>query len=180
MLRRLATVISKDRLRRISDSLYTSKIRYGVQLFGKVRLNEQDQSDSLLDSLQITQNKFARFMHGSSLMDHINTKTIYKETGLLSVSQINTQIKITEVWKSQNIKNYPIQWTKRSDVIIKDGLKSVNKPELVASGKSCLQSQTFYNDAEKVWNVVPNDIRECKTLNAAKIRIKEFIRSLPI
>ena len=74
LIRRLSRVISQERIRRISDSLYTSKIRYGVQLFGKVRLNEHDPSESLLESSQITQNKFARFVHGSSLMDHINNK----------------------------------------------------------------------------------------------------------
>ena len=71
LLRRLQMVISKDRLRRIGDSLYTSKIRYGVQLYGKVRLNENDPTDTLLDSLQIAQNKYARFIHGSNLMDRI-------------------------------------------------------------------------------------------------------------
>ena len=80
LLRRLSRLISKDRLRKIGDSLFTSKIRYGVQLFGKVRMNDQDQTDALLDSLQVTQNKFARFMHGSSLMDHISTRDIFSET----------------------------------------------------------------------------------------------------
>ena len=180
LLRRLARVISKDRLRRISDSLYTSKIRYGVQLFGKVRLNEQDQTDSLLDSLQITQNKFARFLHGSSLMDHISTRDIFNATKLLSVNQINAQIKITEVWKSQNITNYPTIWTKRNEVIKRPGLKSTNKPELMISGKSYLQSHTFYNDAAKVWNGVPVEIKKCKTLISAKKSIKKFVLTLPI
>ena len=56
-------------MKRIADSLYTSKIRYVVQLFGKVRVNESDPTESLLERLQITQNKFARFMHGSTLAD---------------------------------------------------------------------------------------------------------------
>ena len=94
LLRRLARAISKDRLRRIADSLYTSKIRYGLQLFGKVRQIESDPTEALLESLQITQNKFARFLHGSTLLDRINTKTIFKETNLLSINQLNAQIKL--------------------------------------------------------------------------------------
>ena len=117
LLRRLSRVISKDRMRRISDSLYTSKIRYGVQLFGKARLNELNPTEALLESLQVIQNKFARFVHGSSLIDHINNKVIYKETNLLSVNQINAQIKLTKVWKSLNVDSYPIQWTKPNEVI---------------------------------------------------------------
>ena len=103
LLRRLSRAISSDRMKRISDSLYTSKIRYGLQLYGKVRTNEQDPTESLLESLQTTQNKFARFVHGSTLLDQINTKIIYKETNLLSVNQINAQIKLLEVWKSQKL-----------------------------------------------------------------------------
>ena len=73
-------------MRRISDSLYTSKIRYGIQLYGRVRMNNTDPTDTLLDSLQTTQNKFARFTHGSTLLDRIEEcKTL---------SAVKTQIKI--------------------------------------------------------------------------------------
>ena len=180
LIRRLSRVISQERIRRISDSLYTSKIRYGVQLFGKVRLNEHDPSESLLESLQITQNKFARFVHGSSLMDHINNKLIYKETSLLSVNQINAQIKLTEVWKSLNVQYYPIQWSKRNDVIKRSGLKDSNKPDLVITVSSHIQSQTFINDAARVWNSAPDDIKKCKTIGSAKKLIKSYIQTLPI
>ena len=102
-----------------------------------------DPTDSLLDSLQVAQNKFARFVHGSTLMDRINTKIIFKETNLLSVNQINAQIKLLEVWKSKNYDSYPIQWPNRKDQINREGLKSSNKPDLVIKGKSFLQSLTF-------------------------------------
>ena len=41
-IKRLSNHISKDRLERVADSLYMSKIRYGVQLYGNVRMNEED------------------------------------------------------------------------------------------------------------------------------------------
>ena len=34
--------------------------------------------------------------------------TIFKDTKLLSVNQINAQIKLLEVWKSKNFQAYPI------------------------------------------------------------------------
>ena len=112
---------------RISDSFYTSKIWYGVQLFGKVRLSENDPTEFMLESLQITQNKFARFVHGSTLMDSINTKTVFNEAKLHSVNQINAQIKLLEVWKSMNIPAYPIEWSKRSDELKREGLKNLKQ-----------------------------------------------------
>ena len=180
LLRRLSRAISKDILQKISDSLFTSKIRYGIQLFGKVRINENDPNEALLESLQITQNKFARFLHGSTLMDRINTKTIYEETNLLSVNQINAQIKLSEVWKSMNNTKYPTQWTKRCDVLKREGLKNYNKPEIVIKGSSMLQSQTFVNDAANLWNIAPLTIKNCTSLGSAKKQIKIFVRSLPL
>ena len=115
LLKRLARVICKEKLKKVADSLYTSTIRYGIQLFGKVRLNKSDPTDSLLESLQVTQNCFARFMHGTKLTDHINTAKIFGELNILSVNQINAQTKLLEVWKSQNVPNYPTKWEKRVD-----------------------------------------------------------------
>ena len=180
LLRRLSRVISKERMKRINDSLYTSKIRYGVQLYGKVRTSDQDPTDSLLESLQVTQNKFARFVNGTSLIDRINTKTIFKDTKMLSVNQINAQIKLTEVWKSHNIKSYPIQWIKRNDVQKRSGLKSLNKPDLIISGLSNIQSHSFINDAARVWNEAPRQIKDSMTLSSAKKHIKSYVQTLPI
>ena len=139
-----------------------------------------DPTDSLLDSLQVAQNKFARFVHGSTLMDRINTKIIFKETNLLSVNQINAQIKLLEVWKSKNYDSYPIQWPNRKDQINREGLKSSNKPDLVIKGKSFLQSLTFINDAANVWNGAPSAIKDCTSLSSVKKQIKIFIQTLPI
>ena len=42
LIRRLSNYISKTRLKRVADSLYTSKIRYGIQLMGVVNLLSKD------------------------------------------------------------------------------------------------------------------------------------------
>ena len=55
-----------------------------------------------------------------------------------------------------------------------------NKPEIVIKGKSNIQSQTFINDAAKLWNHAPNALKTCKTLGSAKKQIKLFIQSLPL
>ena len=180
LLRRLQRAISRDRLVRIADSLYTSIIRYGVQLYGKVRKSNLDPTDSLLDSLQVAINKFARFLHGSTLLDKINTKVIFKETNLLSINQINAQVKLLEVWKSMNFESYPIKWINRKDEIIRQGLKCSNKPDLIIKGKSPLQSQTFIHDAAMVWNSAPRALKECVSLNTVKKQINLFICTLPI
>ena len=108
LIRRLSNYISKKRLNRVADSLYASKIRYGLQLLGKVRIDDQDSSSNLLNKIQVTQNKFMRFMGNRSLLDKIPTKTLFEDTNLLSVNQLNAQCKLLEVWKSLNNPGYPI------------------------------------------------------------------------
>ena len=136
--------------------------------------------DSLIESLQITQNKFARFIHGSSLLDKINTGTIYKETQLSSVKQLMAQIKLLEIWKSINSKDYPIQWKRREDVMKKEGLKSSNKPDLVITGRSSIQDASFINDTARVWNNAPEALKSCKSLHTVKKQIKIYTKTLPI
>ena len=110
IIKRLSASISKNRLRRIVDSLYTSKVRYGLQLLGKVRLSDEDPTNGLLAKLQVTQNKMARFLNNSKISDKISNKEIFSKSNMLSVNQLNCQIKLTEVWKSLHNQNYPLQW----------------------------------------------------------------------
>ena len=98
-IKRLSSEISSDRLKRVADSLYTSKARYGLQLFGKVRINDEDSTNVLLNSLQ---NKYARFLSGKKLTDKITTKKILSDLKIISINQMSAQIKLTEVWKSRN------------------------------------------------------------------------------
>ena len=65
-------------------------------------------------------------------------------------------------------RGIPNSMGNRNDVIRRTGLKTSNKPELVIEGISCIQSQTFINDAAKVWNEAPAIMKECKTIITAK------------
>ena len=43
-----------------------------------------------------------------------------------------------------------------------------------------MQEQTFYNDAARVWNGAPNNIKDCKTIFTVKKHIKTFVQTLPV
>ena len=72
------------------------------------------------------------------------------------------------------------QWMSRAESMKKEGLKSTNKPDLVIKGKTAIQDSTFFNDAVRVWNMAPVEIKNCRTLHTMKKQIKTFIRTLPI
>ena len=93
---------------------------------------------------------------------------------------MNAQIKLLEVWKSLNDEAYPLKWVPRVDLIIRQGLKSSNKPDLVITGQSKLQMQSFINDAARIWNLAPASIKDCKSIGTVKYCIKSFVKTLPI
>ena len=67
---------------------------------GKVRIQEEDgglQTD--LKALQLMQNKMVRMVNHVKLSDKQTTSSLLKRINMISVNQINAQIKITEIWK---------------------------------------------------------------------------------
>ena len=82
------------------------KLGNGLQLLGKVRLTETDETQAWLKSIQLAQNKMTRFLNGTLVKDKISTKSIVKSLNMLSVNQMNAQIKLTEAWKISNVTNY--------------------------------------------------------------------------
>ena len=180
MIRRLKNVVKSEALMKISDSLFTSKIRYGIQLFGCVRLNDSDPTNGLIDDIQLIQNKLVRLLNGKRIKDRISTKILLSKVGMLSVNQLNAQIKLLDIWKAINVKDYPYKpmYIEREEAIVQTRACSAKILKEVA--RSNLSKGTFRNDALRIWNLAPSTIRDCKTLYAVKKVIKIYVTSLPI
>ena len=56
-----------------------------------------------------------RFLNESKISDKISTKSILDKHNLLSVNQLNAQKKLGDMWKANNIENYPIKVKRLSD-----------------------------------------------------------------
>ena len=86
-----------------------SKFRYGLQLLGSVRWKDLDPSNQDMEAIQKCQNKSLRVLTSTKISDKVSIKSMLKKLNMLSVNQINAQIKLIEMWKSTNIPNYPIK-----------------------------------------------------------------------
>ena len=99
---------------------------------------------------------------------------------MLSVNQMNAQIKLTQAWKITQLPEYPIKWemkkTKDDERLTRATLANM-VPE---TARSNLSQATFNNDAKKIWNMAPSSIKECTSLYSAKNAIKNFVATLPI
>ena len=113
-IRRLKNSLKYDGLRKVADSLFTSKMRYGLQLMGQIRWSAEDSQSSLLEVLQKSQNKLLRFLNNSKIKDKVSNKSMLKKHNMLSVNQLNAQIKLTEIWKAMNDEDHPFRITRSS------------------------------------------------------------------
>ena len=93
-LRKIAAQIPHKNIIKVVQSLWMSKLRYGLQLCNRVRLTENDPKNTSMMALQVAQNKMLRMMNGSSLKDHITTSSLLEKFNLPSVNQLAAEIKI--------------------------------------------------------------------------------------
>ena len=110
------------------------------------------------------------YMNGSRIKDKISTKSILTKNDILSVNQLNAQIKLLDMWKASNIEKYP---TKLKKVTANDGratTRAVTSGNLMEDGATTLAQNTFYNDATKAWNLAPMDVKTCKNIWSAPKR----------
>ena len=70
------------------DGIFISKVRYGIQLLGKVRLNDQEPECGDLNAIQMVMNKLLRTLNGSKVVNRISTESLLVKFGISSVNQL--------------------------------------------------------------------------------------------
>jgi hypothetical protein len=108
MVKRISNHISKNKLCKVVDSLWTFKLRYGLQLCTEVRLTAEHPKILYMTMAQRLQNKMLRILDGALVLDRKSTNTLLDNQNMLSVNQIAAQIKLTEMWKASNDSQSPI------------------------------------------------------------------------
>ena len=182
IIRRLLNQIPKQKIMGIVHSLWMSKLRYGLQLCTRVTTKNEDRKTASMKALQLTQNRMLRVINGSRIKDMISIESMLSKFNLLSVNQLAAQIKITEVWKSINIDNYPVKLDGYNKHEKTTDIELRAQPNRVFDDTFRLQisQQSFNADAAKLWNQVPDSIKSAKTLTAAKTATLKHVKSFPI
>ena len=180
VIRRLKSSLSKKALCKVADSIFNSKIRYGLQLMGNDRFNSEDPQNQDILSLQKLQNKLLRTLYSVKLLDCVNTDTLLDNVKMLSVNRLNAQIKLTEGWKALNIEGNNLNIAKPKVNQNERGSRSVSQGTLKMTASTVITQNTFINDCKKVWNLSSIDIKNCKSLYTAKKAIKIFVNTLPM
>ena len=164
----------------MSEAIFISKIRYGLQLLGKVRVAPEDLLQGDLDAIQKIQNKLVRLLNNVSLSDRQSTSSLLNKSDMLSVNQLNASIKLTELWKAVNNADNPLKITKPVHENPLRQMRTRNDNALVENGVTDLRKATFLNDGIRLWNLAPVEIKTCESFYSVKKQIKTFVKTLPI
>ena len=117
-------------------------------------LSESDETQAWAKSIQLTQNKLTRFLNGTLIKDQISTKSILDSLNMLSVNQINAQIKLTEAWKIINEPIYPTKWEQKKK-LEDEKITRAMQANIPETAKTTMSQATYVNDAKKLWNKFP-------------------------
>jgi hypothetical protein len=176
LLRRIKYKVDRQKLPIIAEAIFTSKIRYGLAVFGSIRLCEDDPVDPEMERLQVAQNDMMRVIKGYTRSDKINMRKLREDEGQMSVNQLSFYHSILEmysiVWKnsSNQLKRKILKLNSKCHT-----LRSETRGDLIIPQKPSRGCVGFSFKGPVVWNHTPKHIRENTDENAFKKDIKDWI-----
>ena len=162
------------------DGIFTSKLRYGLQLCGKARTDNSDPECADFKAIQLVQNKLLRSLNGSKIKDMVSTSSLLLKFGMSSVNQLNAQVKLVEIWKALNVDDYPLKIERQSTQSNGVSTRADSRGKPIGIGKSLITQRSSVSDAIHLWNLAPESITTSNSLFHAKREIKKYARQLPI
>ena len=180
IIRRLKSHLNKKAVLKVVDGIFMAKLRYGLQLYGKVRTKDSDPENEDFKAIQLIQNNLMRTLNGTRVKDKISISSLLKKFNLLSVNQLNANVKLVEIWKAKNVEDYPLKIEHQSVNSERTSTRADTQDRPKEIGKTLLAQKTCVSDAIHVWNSAPLSITNSATLSQAKTEIKKYVRLLPI
>ena len=177
---RLQSHLSKKSILKLVGGLFTSKLRYGLQLNGKVRISSSDPICEDFKEIQLIQNNLLRSLNDSKLRDMVSITSMLTRFGMSSVNQLNAQCKLLEIWKALNVGDYPLKSVQQT--VNHDGVwtRADSRGRPLNIGKSNVVQRTCVSDAIRLWNQAPQEVTSSPNLSMAKSARKKYARKLPV
>jgi hypothetical protein len=142
-------------------------IKYGIEVYGTC-------SKTLLNVLQVQQNKLLKILCKRNIRD--SATALHQELGLLSCQNVNEQFTLLFVFKQRNnlLPNIFMDYYKLVGDV---NVRSSRQSNLIFVLRHRLQagalSMKIYGAQH--WNDVPIELREIKSLNIFKRKVKTYL-----
>ena len=165
---------------KVIQSLWMSKLRYGLQLCNQVRVKSDDPENQNMKAAQVAQNKMMRMLDGVSLKEHVSSSSLLKKYNIPSVNQLAGEIKLMEAWKAIHVPSYPFRMKENNPnrTLVDRDVRQNTTKKWKDSAKTKAARESMSIDCTRLWNIDPPEITNAVTKCAAKREIKKFARTL--
>ena len=101
--------------------------------------NTKDSDPECVDfkALQLIQNNPMRTLNGTKIKDMVSTSFLLSKFGMLSINQLNAQVKLVEIWKALYVEDYAMKINQQSSNTTRVSKKADTKGKPIEIGKSC-------------------------------------------
>ena len=148
----------------VANACFLSVITYMVAAWGGTE-------DYIIRALQVMQNKAARTV--TKLTWYTPTRTLLQQCNWLSVKQLVHFHTALQVWRVMRTK-YPVYISTKLQPSV---TRSADQGNLkVPAVEYSLSEKSFMVRSAYMWNTIPPDIRNCKTIESFKKKLKGWIK----
>ena len=162
-------------LSQVAEAIFTSKIRYGLSLYCRPRLSENDQSNGTLKQITKYQNDVMRIITGKKCRDKVSIKSLRKTTGTTSVNHLLCYHILMDMF---NILKDTASATMKEMLTKKLGSSNITTRSTTQNKVTVPVNFGKKNDfayyGTTLWNLLPEHIRNAET--AEQIRNAEITR----
>ena len=99
-----------------------------------------------------------RVLTNTKICDKVPTNKLLEDTGMLSTNQLNAQIKLLEMWKANNVKDYPLKLNKQSMKPNNVNTRACTQGQIIEEGSTSHMVKSCIGDATRLWNKAPASI----------------------
>ena len=152
----------------IANGVVLSRIIYAIQLWGGT-------NDYLLKMLQVLQNRAARFF----IKDNVFTsqRKLLLQCGWISVKQLVTFHNLVLVYKTLSVQK-PVSLHSTLSRSFSYRTRAASTGALVDNNRTTseISKQSFLMISTKLWNALPQAVRQTENLRTFKTKLKNWIQ----
>jgi len=179
-LKRLAHHIPTKYLSNIANATVASKIRYGIEIYGSVRISDNDPQCQIVKDLQVSLNQAMRIATRTRIKDRVRIADLCRRTKIKSVNHMSSESKLRMVWCALNNENSALRDIFTSDECRPSASsRSRARGDFKLTASSTLSQKNVPNTAMRLWNVTDTRLRTCQKNYSAKRIISEITSTFP-
>jgi len=177
-LRRLSFHVPTQYMTTIAKATLVSKVRYGLGIYGTVRLSNDEPRKSIMDDLQVILNNTMRLLLNKKIADKVRIEELCQKTTIMPINRMAAEEHIRIIRSATHDEKSPLQ--DLFNLPIHRSTRAATRGDISTSARTSLATRNVPHTAIRTWN--STDVLLRNTINAknAKTLTRSFVESLPL